>query len=166
MSYSAFKFEHEGHKFSADDIYDEGMGAPWEEHDGHGIVSDWTTRAKRPGELVLCSDHGSKRFYDFQASVKRARAEGWDAAPYGGTKGERAHRATLADFEHLKAWCEDRWHWCCVTVALLDDYGDEMGETASLGGIESSSTEYLKEAAEELAGEILWSLSDRLKQSA
>ena len=26
---------------------DDGMRAPWEEHDGHGIVSEWTSRDKR-----------------------------------------------------------------------------------------------------------------------
>lgn len=31
---------------------------PWEEDEGHGPVSDWTTRDKKPGELVLASDRG------------------------------------------------------------------------------------------------------------
>ena len=38
------------------------MGAPWEEHDGHGPVSEWTRRAKRPGEIVLVKDGDAARF--------------------------------------------------------------------------------------------------------
>lgn len=54
---------------------------PWED-DGHGPVSDWTRRAKAPGELILASDGGSHRFYDFAAAVKLARADGWGFMPH------------------------------------------------------------------------------------
>ncbi|SDG92045.1 hypothetical protein SAMN05216466_10657 [Paraburkholderia phenazinium] len=53
------------------------MGAPWEEHDGHGPVSDWTTRDKHPGEWQLSSDHGSKRFYDAAEANAIAKRDGW-----------------------------------------------------------------------------------------
>lgn len=63
-------------------VRDEHMGAPWEEHDGHGPVSEWTDRAKRPGERVLNEDRGSKRYYDFQEAVKIARRDGWGWIPH------------------------------------------------------------------------------------
>lgn len=58
-------------------------GAPWDECDGHGPVSDWTTRDKAPGELELASDHGSKRFYDYAEACRIARRDGWGSLhPY------------------------------------------------------------------------------------
>lgn len=54
--------------------------APWENDDGCGIVSDWTTRDKHAGGLVLCADRSSKRFYDFAGTVAKAKAEGWGYA--------------------------------------------------------------------------------------
>lgn len=62
---------------------DEYMGAPWEEHDGHGVVSDWTSRDKRPGEMILSEDSRdcSKRFYDFAESCRIARRDGWGSLP-------------------------------------------------------------------------------------
>jgi hypothetical protein len=118
-------------------FYDCDMGAPWEEHDGHGIVSDWTRRDKHPGELVLNEDRGSRRFYDFAATVKKARAEGWNTAPYDWkTKGEQAAAAAMADFENLRRWCANQWHWCGIVVSLLDDEGEETGIDAALWGIE------------------------------
>jgi hypothetical protein len=70
-------YEYKGHSFKVTIEGDGDMGEPWKEHDGHGVVSDWTSRDKRPGERVLCEDRGSKRFYDVQASSKIARRDGW-----------------------------------------------------------------------------------------
>lgn len=50
---------------------------PWEDYDGHGPVSDWESRGKHPGEWVLNSDYGSKRFYDAQEANKIAKRDGW-----------------------------------------------------------------------------------------
>jgi hypothetical protein len=62
---------------------DNDSGAPWENCDGHGPVSAWLTREKRPGELLLTNRHSNaKRFYDFAAACKIARRDGWGVAPY------------------------------------------------------------------------------------
>lgn len=61
---------------------DDDYGAPWEEDDGHGIVSNWTSRDKKPGERVLKDDRGSKRYYDFEASIAKAKKEGWGPTCY------------------------------------------------------------------------------------
>ncbi|MDP5500313.1 hypothetical protein P3775_18370 [Pseudomonas aeruginosa] len=58
-----------------EDDYD--AGAPWEMAEGHGPVSDWENRDKRPGELVLNSDRGAKRFYDFAEACRIAKRDGW-----------------------------------------------------------------------------------------
>lgn len=75
-------FDYEGRKFAAKIERDENHGAPWDECDGHGDVSELTRRDKAPGEFVLYESRGAKRFYDFAAAVKRARAEGWGFMPH------------------------------------------------------------------------------------
>lgn len=142
---------------------DDDMGEPWKEHDGHGPVSDWTSRDKAPGERVLYEDRGSKRYYDWQEAIKIAKRDGWDAKPYKtGTKGQQAARAVEADFQRLRAWCQDDWCWVGVRLSVskggvtLDKYA------ASLWGIESDSNDfgddnydYLTEVANELLPEAL-----------
>lgn len=61
--------------------HDDSHGAPWDEEDGHGDVSDWTSRDKLPGELVLSTDRRSKRFYDFAGACKLAIKDGWGFLP-------------------------------------------------------------------------------------
>lgn len=146
--------ERDGFTLRARIEHDSDTGAPWEEHDGHGPVSDWTRRDKLPGELLLCYDGRQKRFYDFAEACRIARRDGWNAAPYqveGETPRQRAARAALADFEHLRGWCNDSWNWCGVVVTA-ERAGVELGR-ASLWGIESDAGAYLVEVANELAAE-------------
>lgn len=76
-----FEFEHNGVAYVATIERDDCHGAPWEEEDGHGDVSEWTTRDKLPGEMVLNEDGRSKRFYDFAGACKIARRDGWGFLP-------------------------------------------------------------------------------------
>lgn len=120
---------------------DENMGPPWEEHDEHGPVSDWTTRDKRAGERVLCTDGRSHRYYDFAKAVKIAKRDGWDAPPYKtGTKGQQAARAAEADFEWLRAWCDYEWQWIGVIVTLTDESGAKIASD-SVWGIKDAETD-------------------------
>lgn len=144
--------ERDGFTLRARIEHDSDTGAPWEEH-GHGPVTDWTRRDKLPGELLLCNDGRQKRFYDFAEACRIARRDGWNAAPYqveGETPRQRAARAALADYKHLRGWCNDSWGWCGVVVTA-SRAGVELGR-ASLWGIESDAG-YLVEVANELAGE-------------
>lgn len=155
MLYDNEQFQVDGFTFRVNFENDVDYGSPWENDDGHGPVSEWTRRDKRPGELVLCSDRGSKRFYDYQAAVKTARVDGWDCPPYKqGTKGERAARAARADYDRLRAWYNDQWQYIGVVVHLLDDDGEEV-DSASLWGIESDAGEYLEEVARDLAADMI-----------
>ena len=139
---------------------DDCMAEPWREHDGHGVVSGWTRDSKRPYEMLLSENHGMKRYYNFKASVARARNEGWNTEPYTfKTAGEQAHHAAMADFKHLKAWCDDEWWWSHLKVVLLDTDGEEMDEYVDyLGGVEdgyysdqhSRAIQCAQEMAEEL----------------
>lgn len=82
------EFTHNGRDYVATIEHDESHGAPWEEHDGHGDVSEWTTRDKLPGEIVLTTERHGKRFYDFAGACKIARRDGWGFMP-GGLKTEK-----------------------------------------------------------------------------
>lgn len=48
-------FERAGHRFRFEVERDDGMREPWKEHDGHGIVSEWTTRKKTPFSTIAAS---------------------------------------------------------------------------------------------------------------
>lgn len=161
-------FKHKGLHFSVETEHDTDMGPPWEEHDGHGVVSEWTTRPKRAGERVLCEDFWTRRrYYDIQASMAIAKRDGWGINPERRAKleamkggalspGEIAALAVAADFDRLRAWCDDRWDWCVVVVTLLDTDGEPTWERAYLGGVESDSDDdYIMECAEDMAEEII-----------
>lgn len=143
--------------------YDPDHGAPWDEECGHGPVSDWTSRAKRSGELVLCSDRSSYRFYDFAEAMQIAKRDGWGLSPEGlaalasrlgrtPTVGEIREAAVRADFDHLSGWANDRWHYVGVILTLSDPDGREVDQT-SLWGVEDCG-DYYQTVAEELAGEL------------
>ena len=148
----------DGMNFKVSLTHDCDMGHPWEECDGHGPVSDWERRNKAAGEMILCTDRGSKRFYDFQEAVKIARRDRWGTTGEFRTAGEQAHAAAMADFEYLRRWCADQWEYVILGVSLLDEDDDEMGETEYLGGVEydpSSDTSYVLQEAESLAAQII-----------
>lgn len=137
--------EHNGYTITIEWLRDDDTRAPWEEHDGHGPVSEWTSRDKNPSERVLCSDRNSYRYYDYAEAIKIAKRDGWDAKPYKtGTKGQQAARAVEADFEYLRRWCNDDWFWCGYTVEV-----DGTNYHESLWGIDSDSqAEFESEALE------------------
>jgi hypothetical protein len=150
--------EINGLTFQVEFEHDGDTCAPWEDGDGHGIVSDWTSRDKRAGELVLNSAHGSKRYYDYAATCKIALRDGWghgdDVA--GETKRQKAARATLADFEYLRLWCVDQWSYNTVIVTLLDENGDVTEICDTLCAVETYNDYHetvAREMAENLAAE-------------
>lgn len=168
-------FEHNGNKFRVTFPYDDDATAPWDREDGHGPVSEWKRHAfgqgskppKRPGEMILCGDRHGYRTYDFAEAVRIAKRDGWDAEPYNTaeTRGQRAAKAAMADFNRLRRWCSDQWNYVGVVVELLDKDGDPTGETESLWGIESDAGDYLEEVARELAEEIIHRLERPLKRA-
>lgn len=145
-------FERGGRTFKVDHPYDDSSDTPWERSDGHGPVSDWTRRDKRPGERILCRDGTSRRYYDWQEAARLARKE-WGC--------EDIHAALTADFKYLQDWCEGRWQYLGVAVTLLDADGNETRTEEALWGIESNAYDYLAETAHELADQILAELEER-----
>ena len=151
---------------------DDSSEPPWDRDDGHGPVSDWTDRPKRPGERILHADSGSNRYYDFAKAVKIARADGWDAEPYKtGTAGERATRAAEHDFTVLKTWCNDEW-WYCGIAVTVECNGVKLTARYdhALWGIEAnypnSKNEYLTEVANELLDEAISAAKAKLAELA
>lgn len=152
--YDGDTFEHGGRTFRVRFEHDSDHEAPWDDGDGRGIVSDWTTRDKAPGERVLHADGRSKRYFDFAGTVAKARAEGWDTAPYKqGTAGERAARAAEQEYEYLRLWCADQWEYVGVTVEQLNSEGEPIRED-SLWGVETYK-DYHREVAYEMAADLI-----------
>lgn len=195
-------YEYRGHTFRVSIEQDDDMRAPWEEHDGHGPVSDWTSRDKKPGEWLLSKDRHSKRFYDAQEANEMAKRDGWGLTeehktdlierlsrskvirrPKAGEKpvydsgnglykyradqietvtipgrdpakpltaGEIRAEAVRRDFDYLRGWANDQWHWQWIKVEMLDEEGESTDIEDSLGGVEDSDDEYLFDTVEEL----------------
>lgn len=76
-------FTHAGHTFIVSIEDDGDQGYPWANSDGHGPVTDWLTRDKKPGERVLYADRNSKRFYDVAEATRIAKREGWGLGDEG-----------------------------------------------------------------------------------
>ena len=160
-------FTRNGLQFRARIEHDDSTDAPWIECDGHGPVTDWTRRNKRPGELILNSDRGAHRYYDMAETVKIAKRDGWGhGAPVPGeTAGQKAARAALADFEYLRGWCRDDWYFVVVSVGLIMD-GNTVAHSHYIGGIESTASETIAEHIEELADTLTTEAADQLRARA
>lgn len=169
LLYDGDTFEYRGYNFRVDLRRDDAIGEPWKEYDGHGVVSEWTSRAKRPGERVLAEDRSRKIFYDIERTIAIARRDGWGVRRPGTdgtsrddykplpneTKRAYVARAVDADFDFLRGFVTDQWWYVSVGVVLLDEDEDETDERAYLGGVESNAGAYLDDVAFELADEIL-----------
>lgn len=154
---------HLTHTIRIDWFADPDMGPPWEEHDGHGIVSDWERRKKGSGERILSSDGGSHRFYDFKETLAKATTEQWGLSEeatdalarklgHPPTDREVTVEAVEKDFRYLADWCADKWEWVGYKVTLEGPDDEQVPmppHEGSLWGIDSPSMpEFEKEAIE------------------
>lgn len=186
--------------------HDSDHDAPWQENDGHGPVSDWTTRDKQPGELILNRDRQSRRYYDFAAACKMARRDSWGVSPYSVTSEQGAngltrltghffdrannltaitsywhdcpnaarsqlyalHRETMTareyaalaawqDYERLRDWCNDQWHYCGITVTVTAPDGESVSD--STWGMESDDSHGILTYANLMLADIMPQLS-------
>ena len=144
--------------------YDRDHGEPWKEECGHGPVSDWTTRSKSAGERLLVADAYSGRYYDFAEAMKIAKRDGWGLnvdelakltkrLGHTPTKGQITEAAVEHDFQYLKDWCDDKWHYIGVIVTLYNADGVPQDDR-SLWGVEDSG-DYYQTVASELADELI-----------
>jgi hypothetical protein len=150
------KIQDHGRDFTVELLPDD-MGPPWKNDDGVGVVTKWLRKGdKRPGWRVLHVDHGSYRFYDMEATTKKAWADGWGLGEKAlvalttklgrePKRGDIIHEAVERDFQRLHDWCHDVW--CYVTIRVIDD---ETGDDDYLGGVESDG-DYWRACAHEVA---------------
>lgn len=156
-------FEHGTRTFTVRIEYDDWMAAPWDEHDGHGPVRCEYGGTKRAGERVLSSERGSVCYYDWQEATKIAKRDGWGISwderrsfalkhwrqP---TRKEVVRMALQSDYDYLRRWLNDQWHWVYVRVECDDPIHGE--QYRSLGGLQSDDYDYITEVAYQLADEI------------
>lgn len=160
-----------GLTFSVNLEPDDCHGAPWEECDGHGPVSDWTSRDKLPGERVLNSDRGSYRYYDVAEATRIAKADCWgigtarldawrERIGQEPTRGQITAAAVESDFQYLRAWCDGEWQYVVVVVTLLDTDGSGTWMYETIGGVESNEKEHIAKLAQELAETVADTVGD------
>jgi hypothetical protein len=155
--------EAHGFTFKARVERDDDDTPPWKREDGHGPVSDWTSRQKQPGERVLNEYGRSNRFYDFAEACKIALRDGWgtkDGRQPGETAKAYAARAAEQDYATLKAWCKDEWFYCGIVVTVERENVELVAEYFhALWGIEcnypGADNSYLTEVANDLAAQAL-----------
>lgn len=116
--------------------YDDDYGPPWENCDGHGVISDWERRSNTNGRWTLAEDGYSRRYYDWKETLKIAKRDGW------GTHNGDLMGAVLRDYEYLCSWCTDQWHYVGLIVELYDAE-DELISEDSCWGYESFAEDYL-----------------------
>lgn len=121
------------------------IGVPWKFYEGHGPVSEWTTRGKRAQERILAVKrrrHSLYLYYDYAEACKIA-LKNWGCK----TKKEAAEAADR-DFKRLQAFCNDEWSYVTIIVTA------SSGETAALGGIESDDQDGIIREATLLAKDL------------
>ncbi len=185
----------DGYRLHVGKAYDNDSEAPWKREDGHGPVSKFkrhpfgqgTKPPTRAGERILYWDSGSYRTYNVKEASSIAKRDGWGLAPEqltmlaetlgrAPTRGEIVAEAVRRDFERLRAWCNDEWHYCVVTVTLTGPDGVTIVQD-SVGGIESDGDQWrevaaeigsrlLSEAAKERDEAAYWAARDTITQQA
>ena len=133
--------------------YDTDYGPPWENIHGHGVVSDWEHHGEANGRWVLHHDRYDTRYYDWRETLKIAKRDGWGHS--GDIMG-----AVRRDYEYLRAWCNDEWHYVGVVVELYDANDELIGEE-SCWGYESYCEDYL---CSEARSWLRWMLVNYRKQ--
>jgi hypothetical protein len=119
---------------------------PWENSDGHGVVSDWETYDSEDRRWLLVEYRGSARYYDQKASLEIAKRDGWGpGAPEDAVK---------VNFQYLEGWCSDYWRYVNLTVTLFDEDGDELAEESCCGYEGFAEDHMCSEARSWLAGMI------------
>ncbi|WCD44216.1 hypothetical protein Lumi_077 [Xylophilus phage Lumi] len=157
-----------GRKYLIEFCYDRDHKEPWKEHDGHSVITEWISRDKLPGEIEVAQDYPKKRYCDFQATIAKAKKEGWGLGDQDladlqvklgrpPKAGEVTEYAVRKDMARMKGWLNDEWHWRGIWVCPYTEDGEDplRSKAQSLWGIESDSgEEYFQEVIAELIEQI------------
>jgi len=182
--------------------HDYDMGPPQEEGDGYGVTErmDWNptdeeqleqhiadyepeleeeTRLRLMRVLSRADWGRSGLYYDVLSSLHKARTDGWGAgaewkaANPNATKEAELMYVVNKDFDHLKGWYDDDWHWLTCSVAPIDEDGEIMEDDREFcGGYESTilnddedNNSYRTEAIDNQISEIEWTIKKRLHKN-
>ena len=175
-AYDTSRITYKGVAFTVAKYYDEQHAPPWEEYDGHGVVTDYLFVAdadlvdpRSDFRPISRWDGNRRRYYDWGKSLDRARVEEWglgdeqraklaDRLKREPTADEVLEEAVRLDYEYLKGWCFDEWHYCGIVVTLA---GTDIERSS--WGIESNAAAYHNEVARELAQEIMHDAAGELR---
>lgn len=160
----SYQIDIDGNEFTVEINADYGMGLPWIEYDGYGVVEQRTNRSymqkpkKAPHEVILWQEGPMAYFYDIKATIDKAKQEGWGVAnpPADWTKKQIRTEAIKRDMENCRRWLTGDNFWVWVRVKC-GDYSD------SLCGIEATYSDGLKDA-KEYALEIAQELASQIKK--
>lgn len=135
-------------------------GFPWDEgHAGYGEIETRRSGSKKaPHEVIIGESRFETFFYDVQASMKKAKAEGWGIPSHeaeGLTRRQIIAEAIARDIEHCKQWVSGARFWVCLKVWQEND----PEKADYLGGVEycsydSATWSYVEEIAQEMAQEM------------
>lgn len=150
-----------------------GIGYPWDEHDGHGVIYSRRRGCnqypeKAPHEIVLYCERFDAWFYDVRASIEIARRDGWGLSPDSlqdlarrigrtPTVREIIAESVRQDAEYCRGWLTGRYSWVGVVVRLIDPDGETV-DRDSLWGIEWDNfggNDYPEECAHEIAESLI-----------
>jgi hypothetical protein len=153
--------ERDGFRFRVNFPADTDHEAPWDDGDGRGIVSDWTSRDKHPGEVTLFTDrHGSKRYFDWSGTIAKAKLEGWGLgdekhaaleAKLGQppTRGQIIEASVRSEFDNFRKWLNDEWQYVGIVITHIPAGDDEESApndyTHAVWGFDDSDDSYLSD---------------------
>jgi hypothetical protein len=119
--------------------HDESAQAPWEECDTLGAV-EWVRDAgiKSPGQKVLFKEGRGRGglLYDYQGAIKKARADG--------LSGSKAVEVVNNEFEWLRSYLNNDWHYVVLSVEIKDSDGHALHED-HIGYVQSDDESFFKE---------------------
>lgn len=166
-------------QFTVKTYADGDTAAPWLEHDGHGIVSEYFTyddprgaeyRANDARYREMPCDRSGARYYDLTASHDKAVKEGWGLSPDKeaalivslGRALEPADVITAAidaDYQYCADWSDGTWQWIGIVVSSID----MPSVSESLWGLASNDGAYLQSVARDLADEVIGRLPSEVQ---
>lgn len=173
---------HTGMQYRVDYYADHDSGPPQRVSDGHGVVTEQGYDLSDPEvrELIaesatedmamrmplfklLHANRGHFLYYDTVASISKAIHE-W------GCKPEEAPAAVEQDYEYLRGWYDNDWHYMTIQVTKLDENGEETDDYQIVGGYESLMLEPenradLSTILADMAHEVEYAASRRLHEN-
>lgn len=159
-----------GLKYRARFYADYDMRSPHEEHDGHGVIEHLSRsvegileddelsddlRMRLPLFRELYYVRGCYTYYDVIASINKLVTV-WGCSP------EDAPAQVERDFEYLRGWYRNEWHWMWISLTKLDEDGEETDDCTSCGGFESMLLDEEEELSSVLC-DMAWEIESNIR---